>query len=189
MAWACGELPHLKHLTSSTETATRARAHASAAEPAGKPAGLRPDDMSVLMFTSGTTGEPKGVDYTSNSLVDAQRPLRNASASMQATLTLVASPVGHVWVCSHLAVGLPRRNNGSAGRLGTEARGIVDGARRRDVYRRLTPFLSDICACVKAGAPRPASLRSFLCGGAPIPISAGRAGSKRPVLRYARCGG
>src|SRR5207237_1309533 len=32
-----------------------------------------------------------------------------------------------------------------------------------------TPFLSDICDVVKAGAPSPASLRSFLCGGAPIP--------------------
>jgi cyclohexanecarboxylate-CoA ligase len=32
-----------------------------------------------------------------------------------------------------------------------------------------TPFLSDICDAVKAGAPRPESLRSFLCGGAPIP--------------------
>jgi cyclohexanecarboxylate-CoA ligase len=32
-----------------------------------------------------------------------------------------------------------------------------------------TPFLADICDVVKAGAPRPESLRSFLCGGAPIP--------------------
>jgi cyclohexanecarboxylate-CoA ligase len=32
-----------------------------------------------------------------------------------------------------------------------------------------TPFLSDICEAVKAGAPQPKSLRSFLCGGAPIP--------------------
>jgi cyclohexanecarboxylate-CoA ligase len=32
-----------------------------------------------------------------------------------------------------------------------------------------TPFLSDICEAVRAGAPRPKSLRSFLCGGAPIP--------------------
>src|SRR5437588_5552961 len=32
-----------------------------------------------------------------------------------------------------------------------------------------TPFLSDICEAVKAGAPQPQGLRSFLCGGAPIP--------------------
>jgi cyclohexanecarboxylate-CoA ligase len=32
-----------------------------------------------------------------------------------------------------------------------------------------TPFLTDICDAVKAGAPCPKSLRSFLCGGAPIP--------------------
>jgi cyclohexanecarboxylate-CoA ligase len=32
-----------------------------------------------------------------------------------------------------------------------------------------TPFLSDICESVAGGAPRPGKLRSFLCGGAPIP--------------------
>src|SRR4030095_8154472 len=32
-----------------------------------------------------------------------------------------------------------------------------------------TPFLGDICEAVKAGAPHPKDLRSFLCGGAPIP--------------------
>ena len=32
-----------------------------------------------------------------------------------------------------------------------------------------TPFLTDICNAVAGGAPRPSQLRSFLCGGAPIP--------------------
>jgi cyclohexanecarboxylate-CoA ligase len=32
-----------------------------------------------------------------------------------------------------------------------------------------SPFLSDICEAVAAGAPHPAKLRSFLCAGAPIP--------------------
>jgi cyclohexanecarboxylate-CoA ligase len=32
-----------------------------------------------------------------------------------------------------------------------------------------TPFLADICDTVAGGASRPAHLRSFLCGGAPIP--------------------
>src|SRR5258707_6908866 len=32
-----------------------------------------------------------------------------------------------------------------------------------------TPFRNDICDVVAAGAPRPASLRSFLCAGATIP--------------------
>src|SRR5713101_8975206 len=32
-----------------------------------------------------------------------------------------------------------------------------------------TPFLNDICDVVTGGAPRPASLRSFLCAGATIP--------------------
>src|SRR6266403_2131192 len=50
-----GELPHLKHLivVDGEGEASFERA-LLAAEPVGRPARLRPDDMSVLMFTSGT---------------------------------------------------------------------------------------------------------------------------------------
>src|ERR1700726_4970334 len=59
------ELPHLKHLiVVDGEGCSSFERTLLAAEPAGKNAGLRPDDMSVLMFTSGTTGEPKGVIHT-----------------------------------------------------------------------------------------------------------------------------
>jgi cyclohexanecarboxylate-CoA ligase len=49
-------------------------------------------------------------------------------------------------------------------------RGVGLMARESVTYTAAsTPFLSDICDAVKAGAPHPKSLRSFLCGGAPIP--------------------
>src|SRR5206468_3890428 len=47
------------------------------AEPGKLPSGIGPDDMSVLMFTSGTTGEPKGVMHTSNSLIACCKALTN----------------------------------------------------------------------------------------------------------------
>jgi cyclohexanecarboxylate-CoA ligase len=49
-------------------------------------------------------------------------------------------------------------------------RGVSLMAREGVTYTAAsTPFLTDICNAVAAGAPRPDRLRSFLCGGAPIP--------------------
>src|SRR5207244_11623836 len=92
-----GELPHLKHLiVVDGDGGSSFERMLLAAEPAGKSAGLRPDDMSVLMFTSGTTGEPKGVIHTSNSLVGCSRALTERFGLDAGDVLLVASPVGHM---------------------------------------------------------------------------------------------
>jgi cyclohexanecarboxylate-CoA ligase len=167
-----GGLPHLKHLIvvdgdgdSSFERALLA------AEPDGKSAGLRPDDMSVLMFTSGTTGEPKGVIHTSNSLVGCCKALTERFGLDASDVLLVASPVGHM--TGYAAIVLLSVYLGGTMVLQDvwePKHGVSLMAREGVTYTAAsTPFLSDICDTVKAGAPRPASLRSFLCGGAPIP--------------------
>jgi cyclohexanecarboxylate-CoA ligase len=167
-----GELPHLKHLIvvdgegdSSFERALLA------AEPVGRPARLRPDDMSVLMFTSGTTGEPKGVIHTSNSLIGCTKALTERFGLDANDVLLVASPVGHM--TGYAAIVLLSVYLGGTMVLQDvwePKHGVSLMAREGVTYTAAsTPFLSDICDTVKAGAPRPASLRSFLCGGAPIP--------------------
>jgi cyclohexanecarboxylate-CoA ligase len=167
-----GELPHLKHLIvvdgegdSSFERALLA------AEPVGRPARLRPDDMSVLMFTSGTTGEPKGVIHTSNSLIGCTKALTERFGLDASDVLLVASPVGHM--TGYAAIVLLSVYLGGTMVLQDvwePKHGVSLMAREGVTYTAAsTPFLSDICDTVKAGAPRPASLRSFLCGGAPIP--------------------
>jgi cyclohexanecarboxylate-CoA ligase len=84
---------------------------------------------------------------------------------------LVASPVGHM--TGYAAIVLLSVYLGGTMILQDiwEAkRGVSLMAREGVTYTAAsTPFLSDICETVKAGAPRPQSLRSFLCGGAPIP--------------------
>jgi cyclohexanecarboxylate-CoA ligase len=167
-----GQLPHLKHLiVVDGEGDSSFERTLLAAEPAGKPASLRPDDMSVLMFTSGTTGEPKGVIHTSNSLVGCTKALTERFGLDASDVLLVASPVGHM--TGYAAIVLLSVYLGGTMVLQDvwePKHGVSLMAREGVTYTAAsTPFLSDICETVKAGAPRPASLRSFLCGGAPIP--------------------
>jgi cyclohexanecarboxylate-CoA ligase len=139
--------------------------------PGKLPAGADPDDMSVIMFTSGTTGEPKGVMHTSNSLIACCKALTNRFGLDSSDVLLVASPVGHM--TGYAAIVLLSVYLGGTMILQDvwEAKHGVELMSQESVTYTAasTPFLSDICEAVKAGAPHPKSLRSFLCGGAPIP--------------------
>lgn len=142
-----------------------------ATEPGPLPPRANPDDMSVLMFTSGTTGEPKGVIHTSNSLIACCKALTTRFGLDSNDVLLVASPVGHM--TGYAAIVLLAVYLGGTMVLQDvwDAKHGVDLMSQEGVTYTAasTPFLSDICEAVKAGAPRPQSLRSFLCGGAPIP--------------------
>jgi cyclohexanecarboxylate-CoA ligase len=169
------DLPHLKHLiVVDGDGATNFDRMLLPDVPAVKPAvfaGLRPDDMAVLMFTSGTTGEPKGVIHTSNSMVGCTKALTQRFGLHDDEVLLVASPVAHM--TGYAAVVLLSIYLGATMVLQDvwEPRhGVSLIAREGATYTAAsTPFLSDICDVVAAGAPRPASLRSFLCAGATIP--------------------
>ena len=166
------ELPHLKHvIVADGEGDTGFEQMLLSSEPGKRPPGLRPDDTAVLMFTSGTTGEPKGVMHTSNSLIACCKALSGRFGLDSSDVLLVASPVGHM--TGYAAIVLLSVYLGGTMILQDvwEAkRGVGLMAREGVTYTAAsTPFLGDICEAVKGGAPRPNSLRSFLCGGAPIP--------------------
>ncbi|MES5487966.1 AMP-binding protein [Bradyrhizobium sp. INPA03-11B] len=166
------ELPHLKRvIVADGEGETGFERMLLSSEADKLPSGLRPDDMAVLMFTSGTTGEPKGVMHTSNSLIACCKALSGRFGLDSSDVMLVASPVGHM--TGYAAIVLLSVYLGGTMILQDvwEARrGAGLMAREGVTYTAAsTPFLSDICDAVKAGAARPNSLRSFLCGGAPIP--------------------
>ena len=166
------DLPDLKHVIVVDGEGEGSFERTLLASEAGQlPSGLGPDDMAVLMFTSGTTGEPKGVMHTSNSLIACCKALSGRFGLASSDVLLVASPVGHM--TGYAAIVLLSVYLGGTMILQDvwEAKhGVSLMAREGVTYTAAsTPFLSDICEAVKAGAPHPLSLRSFLCGGAPIP--------------------
>lgn len=67
-------------------------------------AGLAPDDVLLLMYTSGTTGEPKGVMHTSNTLFANLHAFIETYGLTQKDVILGASPMAHLTGFGYLAM-------------------------------------------------------------------------------------
>ncbi len=132
---------------------------------------LRPDELAVLMFTSGTTGSPKGVMHDSNTLIACNNALAGRFGLTSDDVLLGCSPLGHMTgYAAVMCLGLRLGGTVVLQDIWEAKQGVTIMAKEGVTYTAAsTPFLSDIIEAVVAGAPRPARLRSFLCGGAPIP--------------------
>ncbi len=132
---------------------------------------LHPDDLKVLMFTSGTTGSPKGVMHTSNTLVACMNALSGRFGLGHDDIYLASTPVGHMTgYVAVVLIGLRQGGTVVLQDFWEPAQGVrIMVAERVTYFAGSTPFLSDICEVVAGGQPGPQVLRSFLCGGAPIP--------------------
>ncbi len=144
----------------------RVQAAASAADSA-----LRPDATAVLMFTSGTTGSPKGVMHTTNTLVACDNAIAGRFGLVADDVLLACSPLGHMTgYAAVMMLGIRLGATVVLQDIWEVRRGVALMAAEGVTYTAAsTPFLTDICNAVAGGAPRPDKLRSFLCGGAPIP--------------------
>ncbi|NMF97618.1 cyclohexanecarboxylate-CoA ligase [Aromatoleum toluolicum] len=133
--------------------------------------GLGPDDVSLLMYTSGTTGEPKGVMHTSNTLFSNLHAYIATMELSASDVVLGASPMAHLTGYGYLAM-LPLILNST-----TVLQEIWDAARALEIVRdegvtfsmASAAFISDMCAAVEAGAPVSPQFTKFNCAGAPIP--------------------
>jgi cyclohexanecarboxylate-CoA ligase len=139
--------------------------------PAGDIGALPADEMAVLMFTSGTTGSPKGVVHCLNTLMANNISLAERFGLDSGDTMLVCSPLGHM---TGFAAGMLLGFKIGAGVIFQDVwepkRGVSIMAEEGVSYSAgAATFLSDMCEAVAAGAPKPMRLRKFLCAGAPIP--------------------
>ena len=134
-------------------------------------AALAPDELAVMMFTSGTTGSPKGVMHTYNTLLACNRALTGRFGLTPDDVLLACSPLGHMTgYAAVMVLGLYLGATVVLQDIWEAKRGVALMSAEGVSYTAVSsPFLADICGAVADGAPRPGRLRSFLCGGAPIP--------------------
>ncbi len=147
--------------------------------PPGRP--LSPDSVIEILYTSGTTGEPKGVMHTSNTLLSSVPFFCRRLSLGPDDVALMASPLAHqtgfiYGMIVSMAIG---------------AKCVLQDIWKADVAARLiqdegvtytmasTPFLSDLTDEAARGNWDLKTFRIFLSAGAPIPSSLVEAAGKR----------
>jgi cyclohexanecarboxylate-CoA ligase len=148
---------------------------------------LRPDDLTQLLYTSGTTGESKGVLHTSNTLLSAVQCFIERMQLGANDVIFMPSPLAHqlgfcYGMLMSLVLGVPLVltdiwRPARAAQL-IEANGATFAF-------AATPFLADLVARnAKLG-----SLRLFASSGAPIPPAIVQAAREKLGLAVAACFG
>ena len=130
-----------------------------------------PDDITQLLYTSGTTGEPKGVMHSANALISNIIPYAERMRLSENDVVLMASPLAHqtgfmyglmmpillraqavlqdIW--DPMLAALTIRETGATFTMAS------------------TPFMADLTRAVRESGEGVPTLRTFLSAGAPIP--------------------
>lgn len=167
------DLPHLKHLVivdGNGADSFAARLMRDDTPPL-KGASLGPDDVMLLMYTSGTTGEPKGVMHTSNTLFSNLHAYAERMELKDSEVILGASPMAHLTGYGYLAT-LPVILNAT-----TVLQDIWDAKRALQIvcaeqvtFSMATAiFVADLCLAAENGEQSSPTFTKFNCAGAPIP--------------------
>ena len=131
-----------------------------------------PEETAHLMFTSSTTGPPKAVSHSEDTLATLNRQFAERFSLSSETPVFMPSPLGHSVGAIHgarlsLLLGAPLilLDHWDA----SAALDLV--ARHRAAFTAAaTPFLADLADAQWHGAePKLGPMRSFLCGGAQVP--------------------
>lgn len=136
---------------------------------------LRPDanELALIMFTSGTTGRPKGVMHTHNTVLAGAFPWPDRLGMDHTTTIHMASTFAHLTGYMY-GVALPIMVGGT---------GVFQQVWDREEFAELverhginhtsgaTPFLHDLVSVAETTDRDLSSLQRFCCMGAPIPPS------------------
>lgn len=130
-----------------------------------------PRGVKLLLYTSGTTGKPKAVLHSHNSLTRAVEQSARHWGIKAGDAMIMPSPVTHVsgysngletpWIAGTRTIFMESWN-------ATEALALID---KHEVVGTVaaTPFLTELANAARAAQQSLPSLRFFACGGAAVP--------------------
>lgn len=129
------------------------------------------DDLVAILFTSGTSGSPKGVMFTHNNIIASERAFAAAFNFSYLDVMLMPATMAHATGFHH-GVNAPFMFGAKSVMLDifnadTSLELIV--REKCTCSMGATPFVYDIVRSLKNKNYDISSLRFFLCGGAPIP--------------------
>jgi len=134
-------------------------------------AGTDPNAVSEVIFTSGTTGEPKGVMHTSNTVLSIIYPLIERLRFSERDVTLMSSTFGHQtgFLYGYLMTVLLGGTGVWLDVWNAEEAARLIEAERVTFTMGATPFLQDLTSTPALARHDVSSLRVFISAGAPIP--------------------
>ncbi|MCS5724247.1 AMP-binding protein [Herbiconiux sp. CPCC 203407] len=130
------------------------------------------DDIAQLLFTSGTTGEPKGVQHRHGTLALATALEVEHLGLGGDDRVFIPSPLAHQTGFLYGLLLSWRLGVAAVVQPVWDARVALEqafGRKGATFVQAATPFLMDVVAAVEEGAPPPSSLRIFVATGAAVP--------------------
>ncbi len=152
---------------------------------------LQPNDVTQLLYTSGTTGESKGVLHTSNTLLGAVHSFADTMGIGPQDVIFMPSPLGHqLGFCYGMLLSLVRGIPLVLTDIWRPARAaqLIEANGATFTFAS-TPFLADLAALDRGGAKKLGRLRLFGSSGAPIPPAVAQAARERLDVAVAACWG
>jgi acyl-coenzyme A synthetase/AMP-(fatty) acid ligase len=148
-----------------------------------------PDEVTEIVFTSGTTGDPKGVMHTNNTLYAPQVAMSKSLDLRRGSVLHMASTLGHQTGFLN-GIRLPIQVGGAVVLQDTwkpEAFVELVAQYKIEVSSGSATFLMDILKASNLEAFDVSSLRVFRAGGGPIPVALVKeAESRLPNLKVLR---
>ena len=187
---AITDLPHLGHVVLIGEDGPAGAIPWTRLADAEPPAALtpaHPDDRCLLIYTSGTTADPKGVQHSTNTLISEIRTSATATGSGQGDVNLAAFPAGHIAG----VLGLLRLFVLGTSTVLMDAWDPVLAARLVEEYRVTTtagaPFyVASIMDEAERNGNDLSSITGYMVGAASVPAEPGRARRARRHPRVPR---